>query len=70
MPEAVQVFIAPPDPVEALRERLSGRGTDSAEADRRAACAVAELELAAQDDFHHQVVNDDAASVRRTNSRP
>ena len=31
MPEAVLVFIAPPDPA-ALRERLEGRGTDTAEA--------------------------------------
>src|ERR671918_2663161 len=31
MPEAVLVFIAPPDPG-ALRERLEGRGTDAAEA--------------------------------------
>ncbi len=31
MPEAVQVFIAPPDPA-ALRERLERRGTDSADA--------------------------------------
>ena len=35
MPEAVQIFIAPPDPA-ALRERLEGRGTDPADAiDRR-----------------------------------
>ena len=35
MPEAVQIFIAPPDPA-ALRERLEGRGTDSTGGDRRA----------------------------------
>ena len=31
MPESIQIFIAPPDPA-VLRERLDGRGTDSAEA--------------------------------------
>jgi guanylate kinase len=41
-----------------LRERLAGRGTDSAEAiDER--LKVAEQELAVQGDFDHCVVNDD-----------
>jgi guanylate kinase len=57
MPEAVLVFIAPPDP-EALRARLEGRGTDPPEAiDER--LRTAELELAAQEEFQHVVVNDD-----------
>jgi guanylate kinase len=57
MPEAVLVFIAPPDP-KALRERLEGRGTDAPEAiDER--LSTAELELAAQEEFQHVVVNDD-----------
>ena len=57
MPEAVQIFIAPPSP-EALRERLLGRGTDSDEViDSR--LRVAGQELEARDEFHHQVVNDD-----------
>ena len=57
MRESVQIFIAPPRP-EALRERLLGRGKDSAEAiDAR--LEVAEQELAAQDEFAHRVVNDD-----------
>ena len=57
MPESVQVFIAPPDPA-ALRERLEGRGTDSGEAiDER--LRTAELELAAQEEFEHVVVNDE-----------
>jgi guanylate kinase len=57
MRESVQVFIAPPEPAQ-LRRRLEGRGTDSAEAiDAR--LAVAEQELAAQDEFAHRVVNDD-----------
>jgi guanylate kinase len=56
-PDSVQIFIAPPDPA-VLRERLSGRGTDSAEAiDKR--LKTAEQELAAQDDFNHLIVNDD-----------
>jgi guanylate kinase len=57
MRESVQVFIVPPDAA-VLRERLESRGTDSAEAiDAR--LKVAEVELAAQGDFHHSVVNDD-----------
>jgi guanylate kinase len=58
MPESVQIFIAPPEPA-ALRRRLEGRGTDSAEViDAR--LAVAAQELAAQDEFAYRVVNDDA----------
>ncbi len=57
MPEATQIFIAPPS-AETLRERLAGRGTDSAE-DIERRLAVAEGELAAQHEFEHVVVNDD-----------
>src|SRR3954452_18677639 len=58
-PDSVQIFIAPPDP-KVLRDRLAGRGTDSAEAiDER--LKVAEQELAAQDDFDHQIVNEDVS---------
>jgi guanylate kinase len=57
MPEAVQIFIAPPDP-SALRRRLEGRGTDSAEAIERR-LRTAELELEAQVEFPHVIVNDD-----------
>lgn len=57
MPEATQIFIVPPTP-ETLRERLVGRGTDSAEAIERR-LKVAEEELAAQGEFEHVVVNDD-----------
>ena len=56
MPEAVQVFIAPPS-LEALRTRLIGRGTDDREEVERR-LAVAEQELAAQPEFAHVVVND------------
>jgi guanylate kinase len=56
MPEAVAVFIAPPSR-EALRARLVGRGTDSAEqVDAR--LRTAERELEAQPEFRHVVVND------------
>jgi guanylate kinase len=55
--DSIQIFIAPPD-ASVLRERLHGRGTDSAEAiDKR--LQVAEQELGAQDDFNHRIVNDD-----------
>jgi guanylate kinase len=56
VPEAVQVFIAPPSP-ETLRLRLVGRGTDSPEdVERRLQTAGAEL--AAQEEFAYVVVND------------
>jgi guanylate kinase len=57
MPEAVLVFIAPPS-AEALRERLEGRGTDAPEAIHER-LRTAELELAAQQEFKHVVVNDE-----------
>jgi guanylate kinase len=56
MPEAVQVFIAPPS-LAALRTRLVGRGTDDAEEVERR-LQVAEQELDAQPEFAHVVVND------------
>jgi guanylate kinase len=57
MPEAVQIFIAPPSP-EALRERLEGRGTDPPEAIERR-LRTAEVELEAQVEFPHVIVNDE-----------
>jgi guanylate kinase len=56
MPEAVQVFIAPPS-LDALRTRLIGRGTDDPEEVERR-LRVAEQELGAQPEFAHVVVND------------
>jgi guanylate kinase len=56
MPEAVQVFIAPPSR-ETLRTRLIGRGTDTAEEVQRR-LETADAELAAQPEFQHVVVND------------
>ena len=55
--ESVLVFIAPPSPG-ALRERLEGRGTDDPDAIAER-LKTAELELAAQEEFKHVVVNDD-----------
>jgi len=57
MPEAVLIFIAPPDEA-VLRERLEGRGTDSSEAIKQR-LRTAEIELGARSEFPHVVVNDD-----------
>jgi len=57
MPDAVQIFIEPPS-AEALRERLVGRETDSAEEIEKR-LSRAEVELQAADDFHFRIVNDD-----------
>jgi guanylate kinase len=56
MPEAVQVFIAPPS-VDALRARLIGRGSDEP-MQIEARLRTAEGELEAQHEFAHVVVND------------
>jgi guanylate kinase len=56
MPEALQIFIAPPSG-EVLRARLVGRGTDDPE-DVEARLRTARSELAAQDEFREVVVND------------
>jgi guanylate kinase len=56
MPDAVQIFIAPPAS-EALKTRLVGRGTDDSE-QVAARLATAQAELAAQGEFTHVVVND------------
>jgi guanylate kinase len=56
VPNAVQVFIAPPS-LDALRTRLIGRGTDDPEEVERR-LQVAEQELQAQPEFGHVVVND------------
>jgi guanylate kinase len=61
MPEAVQVFIAPPS-LHSLRERLQGRGTDDeAEVARR--LQVAEAEIEAKDEFAHVIVNDELSDA-------
>ncbi len=61
MPEAVLLFIAPPDPAE-LRQRLEGRGADSDDAIAER-LRTAELELDAQEEFQQVIVNDDLAQA-------
>jgi len=56
MPEAVQIFIEPPQG-EALRDRLVGRGTDDPDEVARR-MDVAKEELAAAGEFQYRVVND------------
>jgi guanylate kinase len=56
MPEAERIFIAPPSD-EALRARLVGRGTDSAE-DVERRLETAREELRAQGEFPHVIYND------------
>jgi guanylate kinase len=56
VPDAVQVFIAPPS-LEVLRTRLIGRGTDDPEEVERRLRVAAE-ELTAQPEFAHVVIND------------
>jgi len=56
MPEAIQIFIAPPSE-EALRARLVGRGTDDV-AEVEARLETAREELRAQGEFGHVVIND------------
>lgn len=60
--QAFSVFIQAPS-VEILRERLIGRGTDTAEAiEKRVAKAASELEFAAGK-FDYTLVNDDLATA-------
>jgi guanylate kinase len=56
VPDAVQVFIAPPS-LQELRTRLIGRGTDDPEGVERRLLVAAE-ELEAQPEFAHVIVND------------
>ena len=56
LPEAVRIFIAPPTEA-ALRTRLVGRGTDTAE-DVEQRLQTAREELAAQKEFAHVICND------------
>lgn len=64
MPEAITVFIAPPSWEELVR-RLEGRGTeDSGEMQRR--LATARIELQAQGQFDHVVINDDVAKCAQS----
>ena len=56
-PKAIGVFILPPS-LEALEERLSGRGTDSAETIARR-MAAARDEMRHVDEFDYVIINDD-----------
>jgi guanylate kinase len=59
--EAVLVFIAHPS-LEELRNRLTGRGTESAEeVEKRLSCA--ESELAYRDKYDYIIVNDDVETA-------
>jgi len=60
-PEAVSIFIAPPS-IDALRERLSGRGQDSAETVARR-MAEARSELSHYPEYDYLVINDDFATA-------
>lgn len=57
MPEARLVFLAPPS-WEELVKRLIGRGTED-EAERQRRLATAKIEMAAEKEFDHTIVNDD-----------
>lgn len=60
-PECVTVFIMPPS-MDALRQRLLARGTDSA-ASMEKRLKNAEAEIAARHRYHHVLVNDDLAKA-------
>jgi guanylate kinase len=66
MPEARQVFIAPPDAdqLDELERRLVGRGAETADQIQRR-LDVAREELAAQDEFGDVIVNVDAEVAAR-----
>src|SRR5690606_27055007 len=57
MPDARFVFLAPPSWEELVR-RLVGRGTEDEE-ERERRLATARVELAAESEFDHVIVNDD-----------
>ena len=60
--QAFSIFIQAPS-VEVLRERLVGRGTDTAEAiEKRVAKAASEMEFAAGK-FDYTLINDDLATA-------
>jgi guanylate kinase len=61
MPQAQLVFLAPPSWEELVR-RLTGRGTEPAEKVAQR-LAVAQDELAAFDEFDHQLINNDVEAA-------
>lgn len=56
-PECVSIFIMPPS-MEALRQRLDGRGTESPESLAKR-IRNAEAEIIKKDSYRHEIVNDD-----------
>ena len=63
LPEAIQIFISPPS-IDDLERRLRARGSDSdGQIARR--LEVAPIELAAQSEFAHVIVNDDRTRATR-----
>jgi guanylate kinase len=62
-PDSTLVFLAPPSWDELVR-RLIGRGTESHE-DQQRRLSTARVELAAQDEFDHVVVNDEVSRAAR-----
>ena len=56
-PNALRIFILPPD-LQTLEARIRDRGTDTPEAILRR-LEQAKVEIAAQDEFDYQIVNDD-----------
>ena len=56
-PEAIGVFILPPS-MDILKQRLAGRGTDSAEVIARR-IAAAQAEIRHVDEFDYVIINDD-----------
>jgi guanylate kinase len=63
MPDAVLVFLAPPSWDELVR-RLIGRGTES-EAEQQRRLTTARVELAAQHEFDHRVINGEVSVAAR-----
>lgn len=61
MPEAELVFLAPPT-MDELERRLVGRGTEDAE-ERARRLRTAQVEMAAEGEFDHVIVNGDVATA-------
>ena len=61
MPDALQVFLAPPS-YDALVDRLTGRGTED-ERERDSRLTTAREELAAQGEFDEVITNDSVADA-------
>lgn len=61
MPDALQVFLAPPS-YDALVDRLTGRGTED-ERERESRLTTAREELAAQGEFDEVITNDSVADA-------